>query len=80
MENQTEPTNEVMTESERHGTISLEAITLSNEIEDRLYDIINAEWEDRYVGLVHKAREILEELGDLAAENAYRAARREENR
>ncbi len=43
MKDQTESSNEVMTESERHSTISLEAELLSKEIRDRLYDLIDAQ-------------------------------------
>ena len=80
MENQTEPTNEVMTESERHSTVSLEAELLSKEIRDRLYDLIDAQVEDEYVDLVLKARKALDELSNFAMTKAYWATRREERR
>jgi len=77
MENQTENTNEVMTEAERHSTISLEAELLSGEIRDRLYDLIEARIEDEYVDLVLKARQALDELSSFAMTKAYWATRRE---
>jgi len=80
MKNQTENTSEVMTEAERHSTISLEANLLSKEIRGSLYDLIDAQTEDEYVGLVLKARQTLDELSDFARAKAYWAARREERR
>jgi len=80
MKDQTESTNEVMTEAERHSTISLEAELLSKEIRDRLYDLIDAQIEDEYVDLTLKARQALDELSDFAMTKAYWATRREERR
>ena len=80
MKDQTESSNEVMTESERHSTISLEAELLSKEIRDRLYDLIDAQIEDEYVDLTLKARKALDELSNYAMTKAYWATRREEHR
>jgi adenosine deaminase len=80
MTKQTKSTNEVMTESERHSTISLEADLLSKEIRDRLYDLIDAQIEDEYVDLVLKARKSLDELSEFSMTKAYWASRREEKR